>query len=27
VFTRDGNGYRVKDVWEGRDDGQEIPVH
>jgi hypothetical protein len=25
VFTREGNSYRLKDVWEDRDDGQEIP--
>jgi hypothetical protein len=26
VFTREGNSYRLKDVWEDRDDGQEIPA-
>jgi len=26
VFTHDGNGYRLKDVWEDRYDGQEIPA-
>jgi hypothetical protein len=25
VFTREGDGYRLKDVWQDRDDGQEIP--
>ena len=26
VFTREGNGYRLRDVWEDRYDGQEIPT-
>ena len=26
VFTRDGNWYRLKDVWENRYEGQEIPA-
>lgn len=25
VFTRDGEAYRLKDVWEDREDGRELP--
>ena len=26
VLVHDGNGYRLKDVWQDREEGRELPV-